>query len=44
MYLWQVKDLAESKQKYDLYKQLAVMPSPEAYPPPALFGCPMVPA
>jgi len=44
MYLWQVKDLAQTKQKYDLYTALATIPSPEAFPPPAHFGCPLVPA
>ncbi len=42
MYLWQVKTPAEVKQKWDLYKKLAAIPSPEAYPPPGLFGCPLV--
>jgi hypothetical protein len=44
MYLWQVKPSAQSKQKYDVFTQLAVMPTPEAFPPPNLFGCPLVPA
>jgi branched-chain amino acid transport system substrate-binding protein len=44
MYLWQVKSPAENGQQYDLFTQLASMPSPEAYPPPALFGCPLVPS
>jgi branched-chain amino acid transport system substrate-binding protein len=44
MYLWQVKPTAQSKQKYDVFTQLAVMPTPEAFPPPNLFGCPLVPA
>ncbi len=44
MYLWQVKEPAQSKQKYDLFTQLAAMPTPEAFPPPALFGCPLVPS
>jgi branched-chain amino acid transport system substrate-binding protein len=43
-YLWQVKEPAQSKQKYDLFTQLAAMPTPEAFPPPALFGCPLVPS
>ena len=43
MYLWQVKDAARSKQKYDMFDRLATMPSPEAYPPPGQFGCPLVP-
>jgi branched-chain amino acid transport system substrate-binding protein len=44
MYLWQVKDPGQSKQKLDLFSRLATIPSPEAYPPPGLFGCPLVPA
>jgi len=44
MYLWQIKEPAQSKQKYDLFTQLAVIPTPEAFPPPALFGCPLVPS
>ncbi len=44
MYLWQVKPRAESTQKWDLFDRLATIPTPEAYPPPALFGCPLVPA
>ena len=44
MYLWQVKAPSESKGKFDLFTQLATMPSPEAFPPPGLFGCPLVPA
>ena len=44
MYLWQVKDSADTKQKYDLYNRLATIPSPDAYPPAARFGCPLVPA
>ena len=44
MYLWQVKDPGQSKQKFDLFRHLATLPSPEAYPPPGLFGCPLVPA
>jgi branched-chain amino acid transport system substrate-binding protein len=44
MYLWQVKQPSQSKEKYDLFTQLASVPSPEAFPPPALFGCPLVPS
>lgn len=44
MYLWQVKDVADTKQKYDLYKPIATIPSPDAYPAAAQFGCPLVPA
>ena len=44
MYLWQVKQPSESKDKYDLFTELASMPSPEAFPPPGQFGCPLVPS
>ena len=44
MYLWQVKQPSQSKGPYDLFQQLSSMPTPEAFPPPALFGCPLVPA
>ena len=44
MYLWQVKPPAHSKQKYDLFAQLASMPTPTAFPPPSLFGCRLVPS
>ncbi|MGA3397577.1 MAG: ABC transporter substrate-binding protein [Acetobacteraceae bacterium] len=44
MYLWQVKTPSQSKQKWDLFDRLATIPSPEAFPPPALLGCPLVPA
>lgn len=43
MYLWQVKPPAESKHKWDVFTQLATIPSPQAYPPPGLFGCSLVP-
>jgi branched-chain amino acid transport system substrate-binding protein len=42
MYLWQVKPPAEVTKKWDLFKPLATIPSPEAYPPPGLFGCSLV--
>jgi branched-chain amino acid transport system substrate-binding protein len=44
MYLWQVKAPGQGQEPYDLFTQVASMPSPEAYPPPGLFGCPLVPA
>ena len=44
MFLWQVKPRAQGKQKYDLFTQLAAMPTPDAFPPPGLFGCPLVPS
>ncbi|HET6182652.1 MAG TPA: ABC transporter substrate-binding protein [Acetobacteraceae bacterium] len=42
MYLWQVKPASEATHQWDLYKLISTLPSPEAYPPPALFGCPLV--
>ena len=42
MYLWEVKRAAPGNKKWDVYKRLSTIPSPEAYPPPALFGCPLV--
>ena len=44
MYLWEVTAPAAGQKKWDVYKKLSTLPSPEAYPPPALFGCPLVPA
>ena len=43
MYVWQVKPASESKQPGDVFARISTIPSPEAYPPPALFGCPLVP-
>jgi branched-chain amino acid transport system substrate-binding protein len=42
MYLWEVKPEEANAKKWDVYKHLSTLPSPEAYPPPALFGCPLV--
>jgi branched-chain amino acid transport system substrate-binding protein len=44
MHLWQVKPPSASKGKWDVFERLATVPSPEAYPPPGLFGCPLVKA
>jgi branched-chain amino acid transport system substrate-binding protein len=44
MYLWQVKEPSQSRQHLDLFDRLATIPTPEAFPPPALFGCPLVPS
>ena len=44
MYLWQVKPASQAKYKWDLFEKLATIPSPQAYPPPGLFGCPLVPS
>jgi branched-chain amino acid transport system substrate-binding protein len=39
MFIWQVKTPAESKQKWDYYKPVAVMEGKDAFPPPDMFGC-----
>jgi branched-chain amino acid transport system substrate-binding protein len=44
MYLWQVKPASAAKHKWDLFDQIGVTPSPDAYPPVGLFGCPLSPA
>ncbi len=44
MYLWEVTAPTPGQKKWDVYKKLSTLPSPDAYPPPALFGCPLVPA
>ncbi len=44
MYVWEVKPESESKRKWDIYKLVSAIPSPDAYAPPATFGCPLVPA
>jgi branched-chain amino acid transport system substrate-binding protein len=41
MNLWEVKPPSESKHNWDLFTQIASVPSPDAYPPAALFGCPL---
>ena len=41
MYLWEVKPTSHSKRKWDVYNLVSTIPSPDAYPPPALFGCPL---
>jgi len=44
MYLWEVKPEAESKRRWDVYNLLSTIPSPDAYPPVGMFGCPLAPA
>jgi branched-chain amino acid transport system substrate-binding protein len=41
MNLWEVKPASEAKHKWDLFNLIGSMPSPDAYPPAALFGCPL---
>jgi hypothetical protein len=42
MYLFQVKPSAQSRERWDLYDVRGTLPSPQAYPPPGQFGCPLV--
>ena len=42
MYVWEVKPAAQSKHRWDVFNQVAVVPSPGAYQEPGLFGCPLV--
>ena len=44
MYLWEVKAAAKSAHKWEIYDLIGTIPSPDAYPPPGLFGCPLAPA
>ncbi len=41
MYLWEVKARSASEYKWDAFKRISTIPSPGAYPPPSLFGCPL---
>lgn len=42
MYVWQVKAPAESKYKWDFFEPVSVMDGTDAFPPPTMFGCPLV--
>jgi branched-chain amino acid transport system substrate-binding protein len=42
MYLWEVKPPSATQIKWDAFKLVGTVPSPDAYPPPAMFGCPLV--
>ena len=44
MYTWEVKPSAEATHKWDIFKPVGILPTPSAYPPPGLFGCPLVPS
>jgi branched-chain amino acid transport system substrate-binding protein len=44
MYLWEVKAASAAKQRWDLFNLISTVPTPEAYPPAGLFGCPLSPA
>ena len=41
MHLWEVKARNQSNHKWDVFKRISTLPSPQAFPPPALFGCPL---
>ncbi len=41
MSLWEVKPASEAKHRWDLFNLIASVPSPDAFPPAALFGCPL---
>jgi branched-chain amino acid transport system substrate-binding protein len=43
-YLWMVKPSSEAKGKWDVFRQLGVLPSPTAFPPADAFGCPVTKA
>ncbi|HSU07128.1 MAG TPA: ABC transporter substrate-binding protein [Acetobacteraceae bacterium] len=42
MYVWEVKPSSEAKHRWDYYKPVATMDGEHAFPPPAMFGCPLV--
>jgi len=42
MYVWEVKPHSAGDHKWDMFKRVSTVPTPDAYPPPALFGCPLV--
>jgi branched-chain amino acid transport system substrate-binding protein len=42
MYLWEVKKREPGDHRWDVFKRIGTLPSPGAYPPPELFGCPLV--
>jgi branched-chain amino acid transport system substrate-binding protein len=44
MYLWEVKPLSEAKHRWDVFNLLGTVPTPDAFPPANLFGCPLSPA
>ncbi len=44
MYLWDVKPTSEAKHRWDLFKLISTVPSPQAFAPAGEFGCPLSPA
>lgn len=41
MYVWEVKPHAAGDNPWDVFRLMSAVPGPDAYPPPALFGCPL---
>ena len=39
MYVWEVKPLSEAKHRWDVFRLISTVPTPNAYPPTDLFGC-----
>jgi branched-chain amino acid transport system substrate-binding protein len=39
MYLWEVKPTSEAKHKWDVFKLISTVPTPNAYAPTGTFGC-----
>jgi branched-chain amino acid transport system substrate-binding protein len=39
MNVWEVKPSSEAKHRWDLFKLISTVPTPNAYPPADLFGC-----
>jgi branched-chain amino acid transport system substrate-binding protein len=39
MYLWEVKPSSEAKHKWDVFKLISTVPTPNAYAPTGTFGC-----
>jgi branched-chain amino acid transport system substrate-binding protein len=44
MYLWEVKPASQAKHRWDLFNLVSTVPTPDAFPPAGLFGCPLSPA
>ena len=39
MSVWEVKPLTEVKHRWDLFKLISTVPTPDAYAPTGTFGC-----
>jgi branched-chain amino acid transport system substrate-binding protein len=42
MYLFEVKPSSKAKERWGIYDLRGTLPSPQAFPPPGRFGCPLV--